>query len=121
MDKKRLVEGFKAPQKPDQKTSLELSAIKRKHRERFRRRRNNLMYNGFKFSKDCDAKVYIVVSKNGKNYSFKNKKDASWPPNEEELVRPCLHILFPKLIIKGSHSRRREKKDVCKLCYQIQG
>ena len=63
-------------------------------RENFRRRRKNFVKRASEISSAFDAKVYVVIFKNDKFYTFKSTKSPSWPPSKEEIVSHlnCHHV-----------------------------
>ena len=56
-------------------------------REKFRRRKNNLLKKGFQLGKLCDADIAIIIHKNGHFYTYRSKDEESWPPSISQIVR----------------------------------
>ena len=64
----------------------DLTATKKSNRETFRRRKLNFLKRGNDISAAFQADVYILISWNGKFFTYKSTDRPSWPPAEDELV-----------------------------------
>jgi hypothetical protein len=65
----------------------ELAATKKSTRETFRRRKLNFLKRGNDISAAFEADVYILISWNGKFFTYKSTDQPSWPPAEDDLVK----------------------------------
>lgn len=84
-------------------TDKKLEALtRRKLREQFRRRRNNLFKSATSISSTCDADIYVLVLRHGKYFTFKTTDRSSWPPCLEEIVYMSITaVLTLSLIHQG--------------------
>jgi SRF-type transcription factor (DNA-binding and dimerisation domain) len=55
-------------------------------KERFRGRRASFMRKARELSDKCDARVYVVICRNGKYYTFNSTAESWWPPTENQIV-----------------------------------
>lgn len=58
-------------------------------REKFRKRRCNLMKKADELAYMCQADVYLVMYRGDKFYSYSSTDREEWPPSEEEMVSSC--------------------------------
>jgi SRF-type transcription factor (DNA-binding and dimerisation domain) len=65
--------------------------LKRKQ-ENLRRRKKTLVKKVYEFGKDFDFEVALILSKNGRYFTFRSLDQDTWPPSMEQIVsqyHPC--------------------------------
>ena len=74
------------------KSRSKITKEEKKTKERFRKRKASLMHKANELAILTDASVYLVVERKRQFSLYKSTADKTWPPTEEEVVRP-LYIL----------------------------
>ena len=59
---------------------------RKRSREKFRRRRINLLKKANALSSLCEADVYVVIHRYGRLYTYKSRDSPNWPPSEDDIV-----------------------------------
>lgn len=70
----------------ERRAAQEQATVRRTLREQFRKRRHNFLKSAHLLSEDCEAEIYVLISRGGKYFTFKTSDRPSWPPSQEEIV-----------------------------------
>jgi hypothetical protein len=72
---------------------VEVAKARRGKNENFRKRIQTLSNKCSELQQDYEAKVYFVVCRNGRFYTYTSTDEPSWPPGTEELARSASFFL----------------------------
>lgn len=74
-------------------STLSARVQKRATAQRFRKRKDSLIRKADQLQSLCQAKVYVLLYRNGRFFVYNSATESHWPPSTEQIVRPLNHSL----------------------------
>lgn len=68
-------------------TLLKSEKVEKKIKEKFYKKKNNLMRKANKLAELCRTDVDVLLARENRHYVYKSKKEQSWLPAAEIIVR----------------------------------
>jgi hypothetical protein len=81
------------------------NTTQRNLKNKFRKRRNNLVKKAYELSVLCDSDVALIIQKDGYYYTFRSKDEPLWPPTIAEIVWSYFTVEWLMLIDSGQKMR----------------